>query len=606
MAFLFNDRVKETSSSTGLSDFALSGAVTGFQSFSAGIGANNTCYYAVTDGTDWEVGLGTISSDGLTLARTTILQSSSSDSKVNFGSGEKTIFCTYPASKAVDTDNAQTLTAKTLINSPSIDFDTTITPTEAVGKMQWDDGNGTLQFGLKGGNVNLQVGQEIVARVYNDSGVALTDGQIVYISGAQGNRIAVKLALADSDANSAGTLGMVTEPIAIGAEGFITILGTVNGLDTSALTAGALVYLSPTVAGAYTTTKPSAPQHTVTLGYVERVHATVGSIYVKVDNGYELDELHNVLITSPTSGNTLIYDAVQGVWENANISAGTGVSVTNGAGSITIANTAPDQTVSLTGAGTTSISGTYPNFTITSNDEFDGTVTSVAATAGTGISVTGSPITSSGTLTITNTAPDQVVSLTAGTGISTSGTYPSFTVTNTAPDQTVSLTAGTGISVTGTYPSFTVTNTGLASYPSAGIPNSTGSAWGTSYTTSGSGTVVALATGATLTNPSAVGTLTEDVYTITDGAGFAIDPTNGSIQLVTLGASRTPTQANWSAGQGVTLMIADGTAYTITWTTIGVTWVGGTAPTLATTGYTVIELWKVGTTIYGANVGSVA
>jgi hypothetical protein len=87
-----------------------------------------------------------------------------------------------------------------------------------------------------------------------------------------------------------------------------------------------------------------------------------------------------------------------------------------------------------------------------------GTVTSVAATGGTGISVSGSPITTSGTLTITNTAPDQTVVLTAGTGINTSGTYPSFTVTNSAPDQTVSLTAGTGISTSGTYPSFTITN----------------------------------------------------------------------------------------------------------------------------------------------------
>jgi len=87
-----------------------------------------------------------------------------------------------------------------------------------------------------------------------------------------------------------------------------------------------------------------------------------------------------------------------------------------------------------------------------------GTVTSVAATAGTGISISGSPITSSGTLTITNSAPDQAVSLTASTGISTSGTYPNFTITNSAPDQTVSLTASTGISTSGTYPNFTITN----------------------------------------------------------------------------------------------------------------------------------------------------
>lgn len=107
-------------------------------------------------------------------------------------------------------------------------------------------------------------------------------------------------------------------------------------------------------------------------------------------------------------------------------------------------------------------------------------------------------------------------------------------------------------------------------------------------------------------SPVITGAIVEDVYTISDGAGFAIDPTNGSIQTVTLGANRTPVAANWSSGQSVTLKVADGTAYAITWTTIGVVWVGGTAPTLATSGYTVIELWRDGSSYYGVSVGSVA
>jgi hypothetical protein len=105
----------------------------------------------------------------------------------------------------------------------------------------------------------------------------------------------------------------------------------------------------------------------------------------------------------------------------------------------------------LTSAGT----GATPTWTTPTT----GTVTSVDLTASTGISVSGGPITSSGSITVTNTAPDQTVVLTAGTGISTSGTYPNFTVTNTAPDQTVAISSGTGISVSGTYPNFTVTNT---------------------------------------------------------------------------------------------------------------------------------------------------
>ena len=100
---------------------------------------------------------------------------------------------------------------------------------------------------------------------------------------------------------------------------------------------------------------------------------------------------------------------------------------------------------------------------------------------------------------------------------------------------------------------------------------------------------------------------TEEVFAITDGASVNLDPNNGSIQTWTLGASRTPGQANWAAGQSITLMINDSaSAFTVTWTSVPVTWVGGTAPTLApASGFTVITLWKVGTTVYGALVGQV-
>lgn len=216
-----------------------------------------------------------------------------------------------------------------------LSLDTTAAVAPGVGEFSWDDGNGTAQLGMKGGNVTLQLGEELLARVYNDSGVALTDGQIVYISGAQGNRVAVKLAKADSEATSAGTLGMVTEPIAVGAEGFITVVGTVNGLNTSALTAGNLIYLSATTAGAYTTTAPAAPYHRVTLGYVERVHTAAGSIYVKVDNGYEIGELHDVVITTPATGEVLIYNATTGIWENKAPSNLSGLNASNlGSGTV--------------------------------------------------------------------------------------------------------------------------------------------------------------------------------------------------------------------------------------------------------------------------------
>ena len=157
------------------------------------------------------------------------------------------------------------------------------------------------------------------------------------------------------------------------------------------------------------------------------------------------------VLTSAGTGNTPTWTTpTTGTVTSVDATAGTGISVSGGpittSGSLTITNTAPDQVVGLTGAGTTSISGTYPNFTITSDDQFDGTVTSVDLTAGTGISVSGGPITSSGSITVTNTAPDQVVSLTGAGTTSISGTYPNFTVTSN--DQFT----GTVTSVTGTAP----------------------------------------------------------------------------------------------------------------------------------------------------------
>lgn len=109
----------------------------------------------------------------------------------------------------------------------------------------------------------------------------------------------------------------------------------------------------------------------------------------------------------------------------------------------------------------------------------------------------------------------------------------------------------------------------------------------------------ATATGITLNDG-----YTEEVFAVT-GATPALSPNNGSIQTWTLTANSTPTAGTWAAGQSITLMIDDGTAFTVTWTSLAVTWEtnGGTAPTLATTGFTVITLWKVGTTIYGARVG---
>jgi hypothetical protein len=426
MALVLKDRVKETTTTTGTGSFSLAGAVTGYDSFGQ-IGSGNTTYYAVylDGGSEWEVGIGTYTSPS-TLSRDTILASSNSGSVVTFSAGQKTIWCDYPAGKAVYTDATGSI-SQTIVNvsgitgdistPDSITFDTTAAEASAVGKLFWDDGDGVLSNGLKGGNVTLQIGTQEFARVYNDSGTTLTKGQAVYISGAQGNRVAVKLARADVEATSFGTIGLVAETMTSGAEGFIIVSGALYKLDTTGLVAGATVYLSPTTAGAVTTTKPQAPDQLVVIGWVERVDNIVGSIYVKIDNGYELDELHDVRITSPQSGNVLIYDATTtptGVWKNANLTDGTGITITEGAGSVTIANAG----VTALSAGTAiSVSGSTGSVTVTN--------TGVTALTGTANEIDVSASTGSVTLSLPATINADISgnAATVTNGVVTTGSY---------------------------------------------------------------------------------------------------------------------------------------------------------------------------------------
>jgi hypothetical protein len=118
MALVLDDRVQETTTTTGTGTVTLAGASLGYQSFAI-IGNGNTTYYCITDGTNWETGLGTYTSSGTTLARTTVLDSSNGGSLVNFSAGTKSVFVTYPASEAVLLTGTQTLTNKTL-TSPTI------------------------------------------------------------------------------------------------------------------------------------------------------------------------------------------------------------------------------------------------------------------------------------------------------------------------------------------------------------------------------------------------------------------------------------------------------------------------------------------------------
>jgi hypothetical protein len=199
------------------------------------------------------------------------------------------------------------------------------------GQLTWNDQDGTLNIGLKGGNVTLQVGQEQVARVVNKTGANLFESEYRAVrirstaeGGTQGQRLAVVLAQANNDPNSVDTLGLVTEDIAVNQEGYVTTSGLVRNINTTGTlqsetwSDGDVLYLSPFTAGRLTNIKPQAPNHTVIMGFVVYKHQNQGTIYVKVDNGYEIDELHNVKINNLSGGDVLTYDSTQSVWKNTN------------------------------------------------------------------------------------------------------------------------------------------------------------------------------------------------------------------------------------------------------------------------------------------------
>ncbi len=261
------------------------------------------------------------------------------------------------------------------VTSDYVQLDTAAGAASAVGRITWDAGEGTAVVGLTGGNVNLPIGRSNTVIVYNGSGATIAKGAVVAVAGAQGQRPSVVLADADSEPLSAATLGVAAEAIANGAEGIVSTFGIVSGVDTSAFTAGNHIYLSQT-AGGLTATRPSAPAHTVFIGWVLHVNASSGRIFININNGWELDELHNVNISSVANNNLLQYDSANAYWKNVAPSAVTGVG--------SAAQLVTGRTISLTG----DVTYTSGSFDGTANVTGTATLANSGVTAGTYQSVT--------------------------------------------------------------------------------------------------------------------------------------------------------------------------------------------------------------------------
>ena len=324
-------------------------------------------------------------------------------------------------------------------NANYIDFNTSYTATQPVaGRLSWNNSDGTLDLGMKGGNVTQQIGEEIFYEVRNDTGTPISNGTLLYANGvtAGSGRITAAPYTADGSVREVRLLGMATEDISNGVNGFVTHFGYVRNLDTRGNVAssiavgdetwavGDILYAHPTVAGKLTNVKP---KHEINVAIIIVRNQSTGVVFTRPISYGHLDDIHDVNINtgSLSTGDLLIYDSGSDYWINSK--------QLSGSYGLTGSLSATSFTGSLFGTASYATQALSASFSVSSSRAVSSSFATLAASATTATTATNANTASNITPAITNTANNRVLTDNGGGTINAESalTFDGSTLTTT-------------------------------------------------------------------------------------------------------------------------------------------------------------------------------